>query len=229
MSSDLTGLLQILDRGLQDSANINDPLVLGFSADVAAEIIKINNHNLNILLLASQTPLGTARSFCTQLRQPATLPAYSHARDRLQTLKSYLTQKRDSTDTNAGAVSYSLLDFLQTEWDDLVDSVSALLSHLQQPVQYGTLTFASLLELTDLSHLERRAELLGAYLWHHNTSDPPGACRLSAFTNARGLLVAVMRQAAQVNRKHISDIALHFQVRHINNKIILRWPFNGWK
>ncbi|XP_035515196.1 dynein heavy chain domain-containing protein 1-like [Morone saxatilis] len=210
---DLSGLLQILEQSLQDSANINDPPVLGFSGDVAAEIIKINSHNLNILLQASQTPLGTVRSLCTQLKQPSTLPDYSHARDRLQTLKNYLAQKNDSADTTAGAVSHSpLRDFLQAEWDDVIDLVSSLLSQLQQPRQYSKSTFASLLKLNDLSHLERRAELLSAYLWHHNTSDPPGAYRLSAFKNARGFLAAVMREAAQVNRKNISDIALHFQV-----------------
>ncbi|XP_076585176.1 dynein heavy chain domain-containing protein 1 [Chaetodon auriga] len=210
---DLTGLLQILEQGLQVSANISDPLVLGFGADVAAERIKINSHNLNILLQASQTPPGAVGSFCTQLKQPATLPAFSHARDRLQTLKRYVTHKNDSTDTNAGADSHSpLRDFLRAEWDDLIDSVSSLLSQLQQPVQCSMLTFTSLHKLTNLSHLERRAELLSAYLWHHNTSDPPGAYRLSAFKNARGFLVALMRQAAQVNCKDINDIALHFQV-----------------
>ncbi len=215
MSSDLSGLLQILEQRLQDSANINDPLVLGFSADVAAETIKINSHNLNILLQASQTPLGTVRSFYAQLNRPATLPASSHARDRLQALKSYLAHKNDSTDTNARAVFHSpLRDFFQAEWDDLIDLVSLLLSQLQQPVQYGTPTFASLLKLTDLSYLERRAELLSAYLWQHNTSDPPGAYRISAFKNARGFLAAVMREAAPVNRKYISDLALHFQVKH---------------
>ncbi|XP_037619572.1 dynein heavy chain domain-containing protein 1 isoform X1 [Sebastes umbrosus] len=201
---DLSELLQTLEQDLHNSTNI-DPRVLGFSADVAAEIIQINSHNLNTLLQASQTPLGTVRSL---LNQHATLPAYSHARDRLQALKRSLC-----TVTDAGAVSDSRLrDFLQAEWDDLIDLVSSLLSQLQQPVQYNALTFASLLELTDLSRLERRAELLSAYLRHHDTSDPPGAYRLSAFRNARGFLVAVMREAAQVNRKYISDIALHFQV-----------------
>ncbi|XP_036951826.1 dynein heavy chain domain-containing protein 1-like isoform X4 [Acanthopagrus latus] len=210
---DLTGLLQNLEQGFQDTATINDPVVLGVSADVAAERIKINSHNLNVLLQASQTPLGPVRSFCIQLKQPATLPAFSHAIDRLQTLKTYLEHQNDSPDTNAGAVSRSpLRDFLQAEWDDLIDSVSSLLSQLQQPVQYSTPTSASLLKLANLSHLERRAELLGAYLWHHNTADPPGGYRLSSFNNARGFLVAVIRQAAQMNHKYTSDIALHFEV-----------------
>ncbi|XP_042341799.1 dynein heavy chain domain-containing protein 1 [Plectropomus leopardus] len=210
---DLSELLQILEQDLQDSASISDTLVLGFSADVAAEIIKINSHNLNILLQASQTPLGAVRSVYKHLNKPATLPAYSHAAERLQALKSYLTHKNDSTDTNAGAVSHThLCDFLQAEWDDLIDLVSSLLSKLEQPVQYGSPTFASLLELTDLSRLERRAKLLSGYLRHHNTSDPPSAYRLSAFRNAKGFLVAVMREAARVNRRYVSDIALHFQV-----------------
>lgn len=218
MSSDLTGLLQILERGFQDSATINDPLMLGFSADVAAERVKIDSHNLSILLQASQTPLGPVRSFCTQLKQPATLLAFSHAIDRLQTLKTYLERQNDSPDTNAGAVSHSpLRDFLQAEWDDLIDSVSSLLSQLRQPVQYSTPTSASLLKLANLSHLERRAELLSAYLWHHNTTDPPGGYRLSSFKNARGFLVAVIRHAAQMNHKYTSDIALHFEVKHTND------------
>lgn len=216
-----------MEQDLQDSATINDSRVLGFSADVAAEIIKINSHNLNTLLQASQTPPGTLRSFNTQLNQPATLPAYSHARDRLQALKSYLAHKNDSTATNAGAVSHShLCDFLQAEWNGLIDLVSSLLSQLQLPAQYSASTFASLLKLTDLSRLERRAELLSAYLWHHNTSDPPGAYRLCAFRNARGFLVAVMREAAHVNRKYISDIALQFQVKFTNNEIMLKCFLN---
>ncbi|KAM7394625.1 hypothetical protein PAMP_021413 [Pampus punctatissimus] len=209
---DLSGLLQVLEQGLQDSANISHPLVLGFSADAAAEIIKINSHNLSVLLQASQT-LGTTRCFSTELNQPVTLTAYSHARDRLQALQSYLTHENDCRITNRGAVSHSpLRDFLQAEWDHLIDLVSTLISQLQQRVQYSTPTFASLLKLNDLSRLERRAELQRAYLWRCNTSDPPGAYRLSAFKNVRGILVALMREAAQVNCKYISDIALHFQV-----------------
>ncbi|XP_071359544.1 dynein heavy chain domain-containing protein 1 isoform X2 [Trachinotus anak] len=210
---DLSGLLQILEQGLQDSPNMNDPLVLGFSTRVAAEIIKINSHDLNILLQASQTPLGAVRSFYTQLNQPCIMPSYSQARDRLQALKGYLTNKNNGRVTNAQAVSHSsLCDFIQAEWDELTHLVSSLLSQLQQPVQYSTPTFASLLKLSDLSCLERRAELLSTYLWHYNTSHPPDAYRLAAFRNARGFLVAVMREAAQVNRKYISDIKLHFQV-----------------
>ncbi|XP_069545473.1 dynein heavy chain domain-containing protein 1 [Brachyistius frenatus] len=209
---DLSGLLRVLDPGLWDSAVISDPVMLGFSVDMAAEIIKIKSHNLNRLLQASQTPVGTLWSFSSKPNQLAVLPSYSQARDQLRALESYLSRKKDGTVSNAGGVSHHpLRDFFQAEWDDLVDLVSLLLSLLQQPVQY-MLTFASFHELADLSRLERRAELLGVYLWHHSASDPPSAYRLSAFKNATGFLVAVMRDAAQINHKYISDIMLHFQV-----------------
>lgn len=215
--SDLTGILHILDHRHQDSLHSSDPFVLGFSVDTAAEITKINSNNLNILLQASQSPIGTVRSFCTQLKQPATLPDYRHARDRLQALQGYLTQKSHSTSINAGAGRHGpLLQFLQTEWDDLHNSVSTLLLQLQQPGQCRVPTCSSLLELTHLSRLERRAELLCSYLWYHSTADPSGSYRLAAFKNARGLLLAVMRQAAQVQGKHISDITTLLQVRFIN-------------
>ncbi|XP_029980645.1 dynein heavy chain domain-containing protein 1 [Sphaeramia orbicularis] len=210
---DLSVLLQDLDQGLQDS-DPRDSSVLGFSSNVAAEMVKINSRNLSTLLQISQTPLGAVRWCWTEPNQPVfTLPPYSHVRDRLHSLKTSMAHKADSADANAGGVCGGpLRDFVQTEWDDLIDSVSSLLSQIQQPVQYSRLTSASLLQIADLFHLERRAELLSAYLWHHNSSDPAGAYRLCAFKNARGFLMALMRQAAQVNRKFVSDIILHFQV-----------------
>jgi len=212
---DLSGLLQVLAQCLQGSA-ISDPVLLGFSVDVASEITKINSRSLNLLLRASQNPVGSSRSFSTKQNQLAKLPAYSDAKDRTEALKSYLAHKKDSALTNAGAVSRSpLRDFLLAEWDDLTDLVSSLISQLQQPVRH-LLSFASLLKFINLSQLERRAELLSAYLWHDSISDPPGAYRLSAFRNARAFLIAVMREAAQVNRKYISDIILQFQVKHTN-------------
>lgn len=217
VSSDLTGILHILDQHLQDPLHSSDLLVLGFSADVAAEITKVNSENLNILLQASQNPLGAVRSLCTQLKQPATLPDYGQARDRLQALKCRLTQKSHSTGAQAGAARPGpLLHFLLTEWDDLHDSVCTLLSELQRPVCCCPPTCGSLLELTNLSHLERRAELLCSYLWCHSTADPSGSYRLAAFKNAAGLLLAVIRQAAQVQGRRISDVTPHLQVRFIH-------------
>lgn len=213
LSTDLKEILQILD---EKSAEVNEPLVMGFSSDMSSEVIKRSSHGLNTLLQLSQTPLGASRTFSSKVEPPASLAAYGQGRDRLQALESSLIQTNDKTDASALPVSHGpLLDFLQTEWNDLVDTVSSLLSLLQQPVQFATSTFAALPELTDISRLERKAELLSAYLWHQNTVDHPNAFRLSAFKNPKGLLLAVMRQAARANCKYVSDMELCFQVRHI--------------
>lgn len=225
VSSDLAGSLHILDHHLQDSLHRSDPLVLGFSADVAAEITKIKSNNLNILLQASQNPLGAVRTFRMHLKQSDTLPDYRHVRERLEALKSYLTKKSQSAGTNAGAGRHGpLLQFLQTEWDDLHDSVAILLSGLQQP-QCCWAAIGALLELTNLSHLEKRAELLCSYLRRKGTS---GSYRLAAFKNARGLLGAVMRQAAQDQGKDISNMTPHLQVRFINACLAVCFKYLTW-
>ncbi|XP_047434083.1 dynein heavy chain domain-containing protein 1 [Mugil cephalus] len=211
---DSSRLLRVLDRGLMEPADVSDPVALGFSEDVAAEIIKINSHNLSALLQASQTPPGAAAGFIPGPNRPVDLENFGRARDRLQALKRHLSHGSNGTNTDAGASSPGpVRDLVQAEWDDLVDSVSSLLSQLQWPSQYPP-TSTSVLSLADVSRLERRAELLGSYLSRRGSSasDPPGAYRLSAFRNARGFLVAVMREAAQVQRKYVSDMTLHFQV-----------------
>ncbi|KAM9857652.1 dynein heavy chain domain-containing protein 1 [Aulostomus maculatus] len=204
----LSELLQVLQQHLQDSVNTSDPLVLGFGADVEDEMTKINSHHLKVLLRASQTPQGITR--CS--RADWQRPDYDHARDRLQELQRFLARQNDSERPSAGASPSPVRDFLQAEWDELDELVSSLLSQFQRLVQDRTPTFTSLLGLADLTHLERRAELLRAYLRHDNASDPCGAYRLAAFQNARGILVALVRQAAQINRRCISDIVLQFEV-----------------
>lgn len=212
---DLTRLLQDLEKPFQNSA-VSDPALLGFSEDVAPEITKINSLHLNQLLQASQTPPGAVRCFSTKQNQLVKPSAYSHARERLQALKNYLATKKDNLIRNVGSAPLSPLgDFLRAEWDELIDLVSSLLSKLQQPVQ-NMLSFTSQMNFTDASRLEKRAELISAYVFHHSTSDPPGAFRLSAFKNPRGFLVALLREGAQENYKYTSDLILHFQVQHTN-------------
>lgn len=218
---DLSGLLQDLDQYFQDTT-VSDPVKLGFSVDAASEITEIKRQNLSEVLQASQISPGTVGSFITTQNQPVSLPVYSHVRDRLRALKNYLAQKKDSTVTTVGAVSCSPLhEFFQAEWDDLFDLVCSLLSELQNPVH--RLSFASLLNFTELCHLEKKAELLSAYLWQDHISNPPVAYQLSAFKNARAFFIALMKEAAQVNHKYISDIILHFQVK-CKNVIILNLP-----
>lgn len=186
---------------------------MGFTSDLSSEVIKTNSHDLNTLLQLSQTPLGATRMLSAKARQPASLSAYSQVRDRVQALRSSLIQTNDKTDSNALHISHGpLLDFLQTEWNHLVETVSSLLSLLQQPIQLATSTYDTLPELADISRLERKAELLSTYLWHQNSTDHPNAFRLSAFKNPKGLLVAVIRQAARANCKYVSDMDLQFQV-----------------
>lgn len=189
---------------------------------MAPEVAKINSHSLNVLLQASQTPSGRVRGFSPIQDPPVTLPANIKARERLQALRNYLTHKKDSTIKDVGAASHGPLhDFLVAEVDDLIDLVSMLLSHIQQPVQYNS-SSASLMEFTDLSRLEKRAELLSAYLGHDSASDPQSAYRLAAFKKPRGFLLALMREAALGNYKYVSDIILHFQVKNINATKVLK-------
>ncbi|XP_007576319.1 dynein heavy chain domain-containing protein 1 isoform X2 [Poecilia formosa] len=207
---DLPSLLHVLDRRFLDLA-ISNLVMLGFSADVAPEVDKINSHNLNVFLQDSQSPLGTRRSLSPTQDLTANLPT-DIAEKRLKDLKNYLTRKKDSRfKEEAAAFRNPVRDFLQAEWDDLIDLVSVHLSQLQQSDQYTAFS-ASLLKLTDLSRLEERAKLLSAYLGYDGASHPPDAYRLAAFRKPRGFLLALMREAALENYKYVSDIILHFQV-----------------
>ncbi|RVE75892.1 hypothetical protein OJAV_G00003190 [Oryzias javanicus] len=202
--ANLSGVLQTLDQYFGSSTN-SDSDMLGFSSDLASEVTKINSYNLRSLLQASQTPPGLLGS-CIVKNQRSKLPDYRITRDRLLALRNYLTQRKESTEVNMEDVSRSpIRDFLQTEWNALFDCVSVLASQLQ-------LSSFSLLQQTDLACLEKKAALLSSYLWQEGTTDPPGAYRLSAFKKPRGFLVALLREAAQVNHKYISDMMLHFQV-----------------
>ncbi|XP_038160740.1 dynein heavy chain domain-containing protein 1 [Cyprinodon tularosa] len=222
-SYDLSALMQVVEQHFRD-LSVSNPVMLGFGADVASEVAKINSNNLNLLLQGSQTPLITAGSISPKHEPPVTLPAYNKARERLQDLKIYLTHKEDGKIRDMGASSCSpLRDFLQAEWDDLTDLVALLLSHLLQPIQYKS-SSPSLLWLTDLSRLEKRAELLSAYLGHCTASDPAGAYRLAAFKRPRHFLLALMQEAARKNYKYISDIILQFQVLSESTSLALPPP-----
>ncbi|XP_031647288.1 dynein heavy chain domain-containing protein 1 [Oncorhynchus kisutch] len=209
---DLSGLLQSLEQRVQALANTSDPLVLGFSAGLAEELVKVHSHTLNTLLQDSQKPFGRVWS-TNKLTHPALLPDFTQARDRLLALKESLGRKDDIRVVSVGAPSLGPLRyFLQAEWDGLVDVVSSLHSELNQPMRNSKPTVSSLLTVSSLFRLERRAELLKAYLCDKATSGPSNAYRLSAFSNARGFLGALIREAAHAKQRDISNISLHFQV-----------------
>ncbi|XP_068177150.1 dynein heavy chain domain-containing protein 1 [Antennarius striatus] len=203
--SDLLEQLQDLEGRLRDPGTIDDPLALGFGADVAAETIRIKSRRLNFLLRASQTPQGSPGIDSAHLKSLADPSSCGEVSTRLRILKTRLERRSDSADTD-GVPGSAVHHFLLTEWDDLMVSVSTLLAQLHHRVP----PFASHLRL--VSWLERRAELLSAYLWRRSASDPPGAYRLAAFRNARGFLAAVRREAAKCNRTCVGDVALHLQV-----------------
>lgn len=210
LCSDPSALLQALERSLAGPSGLEDPRLLGFSADEVAEMIQINSRNLSELLRASQTPPGAARSPCTRPREAAALPALGDASERLQVLKDRL----QAASGPAAAPHALLLAFLQAESEHLLREASSLLRRLRRRIRLGGISSNPLLQLADLPRLERRAELLAAYLGGRGASDPPGAYRLSAFRNARGLLVALMREAARSNLRHVGDVALHAEVKH---------------
>ncbi|CAB1347910.1 unnamed protein product, partial [Coregonus sp. 'balchen'] len=209
---DLSGLLQSLEQRVQALANTSDPLVLGFSAGLAGELVKVHSRTLNTLLQDSQKPFGRVRS-TNELTHPALLPDFNQARDRLLALKESLGRMDDIRVVSVGAPSLGpLRNFLQAEWDGLVDVVSSLHSELNQPMRNSKPTVSSLLNVSSLFRLERRAELLKAYLCDEATSGPSNAYRLSAFSNARGFLGALIREAAHAKQRDISNVSLHFQV-----------------
>ncbi|KAM6960532.1 dynein heavy chain domain-containing protein 1 [Aplochiton taeniatus] len=219
------GLLPNLEHRVQTLPNTNNPLVLGFSAGLTEELVKVKSHTLNILLCNSQETIGLVRSLGSLQSYTAVLPELNQARDRLQTLRDSLGRKEDSRILSVGTVSLGpLRNFLQTEWDGLVDMVSSLLS--DQANQNCKQNNSSLLTLSNLSRLERRAELLRAYLWNEDPNGSPGSYQLSAFDNARGFLAAIMREAAQAKQRDISNVSLCFQVLSVGTSPV-SFPLSG--
>ncbi|XP_077460824.1 dynein heavy chain domain-containing protein 1 [Stigmatopora argus] len=207
---DIAKLPRLLAQQLIRSVDVSEPLLLGFGSDVEAEIVQMNSHNFNKMLRASQIP---PRRALRSASASATMPELGQARERLLSLQQYLMHQNESRSRNAGPVFQSpLYDFLLTEWQELNDSVSSLLGLLRQPLQYLADTFRSLPALNALWRMQRRAELLSAYLWRDNDSATRATYRLSAFANAKGLLVALMRKAAQAHHTCLGEISLHLGV-----------------
>ncbi|CAB1348952.1 unnamed protein product [Coregonus sp. 'balchen'] len=94
--------------------------------------------------------------------------------------------------------------FGRAEWDGRV--VSSLHFELNQSTRNSKPTISSLLTLSSLFRLERRAVLLKAYPCDEATSGPSNAYRLSAFSNARGFQGTLIREAANAKQRDISNI-----------------------
>lgn len=208
--ADAGSLLQSLSHRIQCITDSTNPIFLGFSPDMAGELMKLKSQTLNILLLQSQSIYREIRGDTTLLMQPQELPEYKQGWERLLTLQDKLRQKI-SVDPGSAYLSH-LHQFLQAEWKCLDELVSFMLLDL---VKYNVTNFTPVnLTSAALSRLETQADLLGSYLWEESSSIKPNAYQLSAFLNPQGFLVALIRDVASIQKKDTSILSLHFRVNH---------------
>ncbi|KAG9348498.1 hypothetical protein JZ751_002234 [Albula glossodonta] len=173
-------LLQDVEQRIQALSSSDDPLLLGLSAGLVGELVRMRSRTLHILLRESQTPRAQ--------NLPTPLPhLLTEVQARMQALKDRL--KQDEVRRLLPAPQTPLRCFLLQEWDGLVQEAASLRSGLQDTNVTST--------LHTLSWLEGRAELLGAYLWKDSPETTPYIYRLSAFHNPRGFLAALLRDSAK--------------------------------
>lgn len=195
-------------RGIETVPNNNDSLFLGFSADIKTDVMKIRSHTLGILLLRSQESFTDIRHYDGVFRHLPELADYKKAEDRLQSLQTKFEWTKKGRGVGKRDVSLGPVHtFLQTEWENLAEIVSSLFEKAHQPSQDRSASQT----LSFISELETRANLLHMYELEEYSRSAPVYC-LSAFTNPRGFLAAVIREAVLNTQSEISCIELHFQV-----------------
>ncbi|XP_036393632.1 dynein heavy chain domain-containing protein 1 [Megalops cyprinoides] len=208
-------LLPKLEYRVWTLSHSGDPLLLGLGAGMEGELVRMRSRNLDLLLRQSQSPaagVGVGESVEGQ-------GDLARIHDRLQALWDSLGQKEGRSLVGEGTMSQTpLCHFLQQEWDGLVQTLSFLLENLTRPIRSSrpTLSTSPLPTLSALSRLERRAELLQAYLRRDGPDAPPYAYQLSAFHNPRGFLSALLRETALTEQGDVSDARLHFQVQPLS-------------
>lgn len=211
---DAGSLPKSFSHRIQCITDSTDPIFLGFSPDMADELMKLKSQTLNILLHQTQGIYRDIRGDTRLLIQPQELPEYKQAWERLLTLQDKLRQKiMDIGVEPRSAYLSHLHQFLQAEWECLDKLVSFMLLDNVQPVKYN-MTNSTPVNLTSaaVSRLETQADLLGSYLWEESSSIKPHAYQLSAFLNPQGFLVALIRDVASIQKKDISIFSLHFRV-----------------
>ncbi|KAI1893567.1 hypothetical protein AGOR_G00125050 [Albula goreensis] len=188
-------LLQDVEQRIQALSSSDDPLLLGLSAGLVGELVRMRSRTLHMLLRESQTPKAQ--------NLPTPLPhLLTDVQARMQALKDRL--KQDEVHRLLSAPQTPLRRFLLQEWDGLVQEAASLRSALQETNVTSS--------LHTLSWLEGRAELLGAYLWKESPETTPYIYRLSAFHNPRGFLAALLRDSAKTEQEDIALLTLCFQV-----------------
>ncbi|KAI4890234.1 hypothetical protein NFI96_014008 [Prochilodus magdalenae] len=199
-------LLKSLEHCMQTSLNSNDCGVLGFSAAMTSEMVKVKSHRLGILLLQSQGGY-IAVSSAGVLNHLSKLTDYRTAQERLQALQENLCYSKESM--SVGVSLSPLHTFLQTEWECLLEEVSSLLAIFQPPQDPSAPSYVA---SSTISKLETRAHLLRSYQCMEFTR---GLCHvycLSAFANPRGFLAALIKETVDTKQQDISRVFLHYQV-----------------
>ncbi|XP_066556290.1 dynein heavy chain domain-containing protein 1 [Amia ocellicauda] len=203
-------VLQVLEQRVQRLLCSTDPVLLGFSAGLAGELIRHRSQTLSRLLLESQ---GSG----LRLQPPPLTIDLGEARQKLQALWESLGLKRECRRSGAQGPLYQ---FMQQEWNRISSLVSALLADLSyakdcgvvtQVAHRGPLDSPQLLPL--LSQLESQVGLLKGYLFGEA---PPAAYHLSAFHNSKGFLVALLWERVQAEQRDISEFSLQYQVKCIS-------------
>ncbi|XP_072546843.1 dynein heavy chain domain-containing protein 1 [Salminus brasiliensis] len=206
---DEENLVKALERRVQTTLNSNDSVVLGFSAGMTSEMVKVKSHRLNMLLLQSQGGFAAVRGGGV-FNHFQKLPGYKKARERLQALWDKLRCREDCRSISVGTVPLSpLCRFLQTEMEYLMELVVSLLENTSQPSQYPSAS--SYVTSSSISKLETRADLLRRCQWEESSGLGRVYC-LSAFANPRGFLAALVRENAKIKQQDVSNVSLHFQV-----------------
>lgn len=174
------------------------------------DVVKIRSHTLRILLLQSEDNRPAVTHYYGMFKHIPDLTDYNIAQARLQTLQTKLKSTKKSQGDGKGNVSLGPVHaFLQTEWENLAETVSSLLENAFQPPQD---LFASVhITPSFISELETRANHLQMYQ-EKKCSDSPLVYCLSAFANPRGFLASLIRETAHTEQDDVSKVDLHFQV-----------------
>ncbi|XP_049322976.1 dynein heavy chain domain-containing protein 1 isoform X2 [Astyanax mexicanus] len=192
-------LMKVLERRVHSVLSSTGTSVLGFSAAVMAEMVKVKSLRLQALLLKSLHGSGgvSGPGISSHLQS---LQDCRKSQDRLQALWNKLSCSEEGGGTGFGSIPAGPLSrFLRTELEQLMEQVSQYLSSSSYPTP------------STVWALETRAELLRAYQWEESSGKHHVYC-LSAFSNARGFLAALLRENARLRQQELSSISLHFQV-----------------
>ncbi|TSZ12225.1 Dynein heavy chain domain-containing protein 1 [Bagarius yarrelli] len=199
-------ILKDVQNCIETTLNSNDSLLLGFSAEMKNDIVKIRSDTLRNLLQCEFSLGSIGHNDSIYLLE---LTDYKMAHKRLQILQTKIEQTKSQGGCRGKVSMGPICSFLQTEWENLVETVSSLLKNVYQQPQ----VLAASPNITSIIlELETRANLLQMYQMKESNSSYCVYC-LSAFANPHGFLAALIRETVQTKHSDISQVALHYQVQ----------------